>query len=179
MTAPAARARPPAPLDVTAPGPARLVAATARRTRLPGHDPADVRQELTLRLIAEAPRFDPARGSPGRFTATVLRSARGRMVRRARARKRAADARPARLAHEPPARNDGGELAVAVGEVLGRLTPDLRRLADHLRAGGTVAALARAGDAHRATLHRRLHRLRAAFAAAGFAPITPTAEESR
>lgn len=174
------RARPAPPMfDVTAPGRRRQVAATARRTRLPGHAPADVRQELTLRLVAEAPRYDPARGSPGRFAATVLRTARAGLVRRARARKRGADVRAARLATDPPARGDGGHLAMAVGEVLGRLPADLQRLADHLRAGGTVAELARGGDAHRATWHRRLHRLRAAFAAAGFAPATPTAEDRR
>lgn len=60
------------------------IAATrlVRQLRLPAHDREDLRQDLLVDLVARLRSFDPRRGAPGTFIATVIAHRAGRLARR-------------------------------------------------------------------------------------------------
>jgi RNA polymerase sigma-70 factor (ECF subfamily) len=139
------------------------------------HDPEDVEQELTLRLLRAMPRYDPARGHVHAFVTAVVERAAAGLLRRCRAKKRGAGpvrSLDAPAAAEPTDRGDAGRAADRVGlaadlaAVLAELPADLRGLAERLTRQ-TLSEVARQDGVPRSTLQRRVDRLRRRFEDAG------------
>ncbi|HYH67842.1 MAG TPA: hypothetical protein VD866_24305 [Urbifossiella sp.] len=144
----------------------------ARRGVISRADVADTRQDLAVALLAARPGFDPGRGTKATYTATVVAHATAKVARGRYAAKRH-PGRVVRLAYldaEPadPGGDPTGRAVVAldVAAVIEVLPPDLREVAEALKAG-TVAAAARALGVPRTTVHERVHEIRSWFERAG------------
>jgi hypothetical protein len=143
----------------------------ARRGLIPRGDAADAEQDLALALLAARAGFDPARGGTAAFARTVVaraafKVARGRLTAKRHAGREVPLAAPAELVD--PAGDPTGRAAVAadVAAVVAALPPDLRAVAEALKAG-TLTAAARALGASRATLYPRIREIRTWFERAG------------
>jgi DNA-directed RNA polymerase specialized sigma24 family protein len=150
----------------------RKAARLADRAAGLGYDRRDAAQYLTAALLARLPAFDPARAPLAAFAAVVVTHAAADLRRFARAGKRAAPPlEPLDGATEPAVPDPGPgrvDLAGDVAVALARLPPDLRAVAEALKAG-TVAAAARALGVSRAQVYGRLGEIRGHFERAGLA----------
>ena len=155
-----------------------------RRLRLPRHELDDLRQDLLTDLLARLPAYDPARSPLGAFAGVVLRHRAARLAEETARRRRLHGGAPVSL-DEPLAESDGatrgdlvseaeglcawhGQPTDAAAEVerrldveraLGGLAAPLLRLCPGL-AARPAAEVARRSGISRATLHRRVARLR-------------------
>ncbi|OWK39947.1 RNA polymerase sigma factor [Fimbriiglobus ruber] len=143
------------------------------RAGLGASERADVEQELTARLLGGWPQYRPARGHPLVFCEVVVGRAAAMMLREYRATKRGRE--KVILAcdidrHDPDERVDpaddcrGRELRADVAAEVAALPRELREVAERLREQSCAAA-ARDLGISRATLGRRVERLRERFAA--------------
>ena len=175
----------------------RLIRIKARqligRAGLRACDREDIEQELTLRLLEQAQRFDPARGSLHTFVARVLDSAAAMLLRHRRRLKRAAGYRAASLeaagdrgdtephclrdvlseadlrrhTGTPPSDAlDGLERTEALDHVLRRMPPRLRDVCRRL-AASNASAVARQMGISRRQLRKLVAEVRRYFEDAG------------
>jgi RNA polymerase sigma factor (sigma-70 family) len=141
----------------------------AKRPEFRRDDRRDLEQELALRVVARAGRYDPARGaSADTFANRVIHSEVRVLVRDRRRLKRGATAEVRSLDDTPGAANPvaASDRAADVAAVVASLPPDLRRVARRL-ASQSVADAARAMAVPRGRVYAAMREIRARFAAAG------------
>src|SRR5262249_27307666 len=145
-----------------------------RLARLPAFSdrgPEDLEQELTLALLRRKAAFDPARGTPRAFAGTVVSRAAANLLRRHPPQNRdprretprpalpatrdeglrplaqglGQDAHDRRLGRQARGGEGPRDLAWDVAELLARLPPDERDLAERLKGGGLSDAARQLG----------------------------------
>lgn len=151
----------------------------AQRANFTHQDRADLEQALTLRLLKNLDRFDPARGTCQAFVTTVIRNAAASLLRDRSTQKRAdtntrslqtgafGKVRP----HDPvdPCSripDDRPDLALDVADAIAALSLRLRDLAERLMQG-TKTEVADEMEVSRGTIRRRVSELLRHFEDAG------------
>jgi RNA polymerase sigma-70 factor (ECF subfamily) len=158
------------------------------RAGLKVQDRDDLEQELHLRVQQHLTAFDPARGDLRAFLWTLIEHAGANLLRDRRAAKRdprrtaslqqpvqvgdegptdlaqtvGQDAYDARRQRAPRSPEELAQLDNDLADVLARLPPELRQLADELKVS-SVAEAARVLGVARTTVYGRMRRLRQLF----------------
>ena len=139
----------------------------SRIIRLPWVDRTDLEQYLTLAVLEATPAFDPQRGTPEAFGATVIRRAASRFQRDRWVQKRTAKIWPVDVADiEDPQTERGStrtDLRLVLAELIPTLTPDQQDLVRNLQ-DKYPAKLARETGIPASTLRSRIRALRLPFA---------------
>ncbi len=153
-----------------------------RRPGFAHQDREDLRQDILFRVLKGLHSFDPTRGHPNAFLATLVERAVSQILRERSAQKRNCsqvvfslrpEDQPSGVSDPPPNHSNEAigsrhysDLALDLEDLLAKLTPELRAVADLLQQC-TIAEAARELAIPRSTLMRRVKRLRREFEDAG------------
>ncbi len=150
----------------------RIKAAQIARSKAgPTVSREDIAQDLVVDLLVRRQKYNPALANPLAFARMIIDRAVGNIGRALRARKRHPPALPEesmescidRRQEEADAERD---LVIDVREATAQLPDELQDVAE-LRSTGTVVEVARKLGLSRATVHKRITRMRKPFARKG------------